>query len=77
MEEKKRINNINIIRDFCIDFLTKYNKLCLLVIFAVFLFSRLFHLDITPAGIHYDEAGFTFDAKLFEIRLNDVAKKKR
>ena len=45
------------------ELLIKYNTVCLLVIFAVFLFSRLFRLDMIPAGIHYDEAGMAFDAK--------------
>lgn len=71
MEKQKITSNINKVRDFCIDFLTKYNTLCLLIIFAVFLFSRLFHLDITPAGIHYDEAGMAFDAKTLAMYGTD------
>lgn len=54
---------LNSFRDKLGELLKKYNMVCLLVIFAVFLFSRLFHLDVTPAGIHIDEAGMAFDAK--------------
>ena len=71
MGNNKIISKLNKVRDFCIYFMTKYNKLCLLVIFAVFLFSRLFHLDITPAGIHYDEAGMAFDAKTLAMYGTD------
>lgn len=35
----------------------------LLLLFAVFLFSRLALLDIVPAGIHMDELGMAYDAK--------------
>lgn len=45
------------------ELLIKYNAICILVIFAVFLFSRLYHLGLLPVGIHYDEAGMAFDAK--------------
>ena len=34
----------------------------LLLLFAVFLFSRLFHLSFLPAGLHLDEVGVTYDA---------------
>ena len=66
MKTSKVNKNFNIIydlKDKCIYLITKYNIFCLLVIFTVFLFSRLYHLDITPSGIHYDEAGMAFDAK--------------
>lgn len=56
-------SKINSIAKIIGELLEKYYLVCLFVVFAVFLFSRLFHLDLTPAGIHYDEAGMAFDAK--------------
>lgn len=43
--------------------LDKYSFVCLFLIFSVFLFSRMYHIGLLPAGIHYDEAGMAFDAK--------------
>lgn len=72
MKQKEKNKNVKLkLRDKGIEFLTKYNLLCLFVIFAVFLFSRLYHLDITPAGIHYDEAGMAFDAKSLAVYGTD------
>ena len=39
-----------------------YYIVLLLLLFAVFLFSRLFHLSSLPAGLHLDEIGVTYDA---------------
>lgn len=62
-KNRKSDSKINTIANKCADWLDRYSLLCLFVVFVVFLFSRLYHLDITPAGIHYDEAGMAFDAK--------------
>ena len=64
----KRIEELN---GLLVKLLDKYCYLCLLVVFAVFLFSRLFHLGVTPAGIHYDEAGMAFDAKTLAMYGKD------
>lgn len=53
------------------DLLIKYNAICLITVFAVFLFSRLFRLGVIPAGIHYDEAGMAFDAKSLAVYGTD------
>ncbi len=39
-----------------------YYILLLMLLFAVFLFSRLFMLNALPAGLHLDEIGVTYDA---------------
>ena len=39
-----------------------YCIILLILLFAVFLFSRLFHLSALPAGLHLDEIGVTYDA---------------
>lgn len=41
--------------------LDKYAYICLFVVFAVFLFSRLFRLSSLPYGIHVDEQGAVLD----------------
>ncbi len=43
----------------------------LLLLFAVFLFSRLALLDIVPAGIHMDELGMAYDAKCLALYGTD------
>ena len=43
-------------------FLSRHYLVLLVLIFAVFLFSRLFRLESIPAGIHLDEIGITYDA---------------
>lgn len=47
----------------CILLLDKYHYIVLLLIFAVFLFSRLFRIAIVPSGIHLDELGIAYDAQ--------------
>ncbi|MCR4740635.1 MAG: glycosyltransferase family 39 protein [Lachnospiraceae bacterium] len=42
--------------------INKYHPVLLFLIFAVFLFSRLFRLAVNPAGIHLDEIGISYDA---------------
>lgn len=42
-------------------FIDKYAYVCLFVIFAVFLFSRLYRLSGLPYGIHVDEQGAVLD----------------
>lgn len=71
ISQKNDLSKINSFRDKFVELLEKYNKACLLAIFAVFLFSRLFHLDVTPAGIHIDEAGMAFDAKTLALYGTD------
>ena len=39
-----------------------YCIVLLMLLFAVFLFSRLYHLSFLPAGLHLDEIGVTYDA---------------
>lgn len=43
--------------------LERFHLPALLVIFAVFLFSRLYMIGLIPAGIHLDELGMAYDAK--------------
>ena len=62
---------IELIAKRCSELLDKYSILCLFVIFLVFLFSRFFHISITPAGMHYDEVGMAFDAKSLAVYGTD------
>lgn len=43
-------------------YLDKYHWLVLIIIGIVYLFTRLFRLGITPAGIHVDESTMAYDA---------------
>ena len=43
-------------------YLDKYHWLVLLLIGIVYLFTRLYHLGITPAGMHVDESTMAYDA---------------
>lgn len=43
-------------------YLDKYHWLALAVIGIVYLFTRLYHLGITPAGMHIDESTMAYDA---------------
>ena len=43
-------------------FISTHSTLFLLILFIIFLFSRLFRLSILPAGVHVDEIGVTYDA---------------
>lgn len=43
-------------------YLDKYHWLALALIGIVYLFTRLFHLGITPAGMHIDETTAAYDA---------------
>ena len=57
---KDRVEKISAKISYILD---KYNLLFLLMIFLVFLFSRLYMLGVIPAGIHYDGVSMAFDAK--------------
>lgn len=67
MNTKERIQSANqklgILYDKCILFLDRYHYLILFLIFAVFIFSRLFRIASVPSGIHLDELGIAFDAQ--------------
>ena len=49
--------------DQCIVLLNKYHYIILFLIFAAFLFTRLFRIAIVPSGIHLDELGIAYDAQ--------------
>lgn len=49
--------------DQCIILLDRYHYIFLFVIFAAFLFTRLFRLSTVPSGIHLDELGIAYDAQ--------------
>lgn len=49
--------------DNCFLLLDKYHYVILFLIFAVFLFFRLFRISIVPSGIHLDELGIAYDAQ--------------
>lgn len=48
--------------DRCSGLVDKYWAILLILLFGVFLFTRFFRIDITPAGIHLDEMGYSYDA---------------
>lgn len=54
----KQIDNI---LNKCKELIDKYWYICLFVIFAVFLFSRVYKLADLPYGIHVDEQGAVLD----------------
>lgn len=45
------------------DAIEKYWLILLLLLYGVFLFTRLFRLDTIPAGIHMDELSYAYDAR--------------
>lgn len=61
--KNKKLHRID---DFLVkssDLIGRYHILILLLLFAIFLSSRLIRLNIIPAGIHLDELGMAYDAK--------------
>ncbi len=67
-KESSKISDNIAVRKFTILFetgiklLDKYWLVALMGIFAVFLFTRFFALDIVPSGAHVDEIGYWYDA---------------
>ena len=59
----KKMERLDAVLLKCGDLLGRFHIPLLLLLFAVFLFSRLVLLDIVPAGIHMDELGMAYDAK--------------
>ena len=49
--------------DQCVKLLDQYHYVILILIFAAFLFTRLFRIAIVPSGIHLDELGIAYDAQ--------------
>ena len=43
-------------------YVSAHRRLFLLLLFVVFLFSRLYYLGVIPSGLHVDELGMAYDA---------------
>ena len=56
-----------------VSFFNRKSVCCvsLILLFTVFLASRLFHLGITPTGLHIDECGMAYDAYSLSHSLKD------
>ncbi len=52
-------------------FIEKYHIVFLMLIFAVFLISRLFMIDSFPNGFHVDELGMAVDSKMLRFHGTD------
>ena len=47
----------------CVDFVRNHYMIFLMLMFAVFVFTRMFKLELFPSGIHIDELSSVVDAK--------------
>lgn len=54
---------MNHLYDKCICMIEKYHFFLLLLLFASFLFLRIFRINLVPSGIHLDEQGIAYDAQ--------------